>query len=34
MKDVYVTDHVPKPTKFSTLSQEEDFEYYNYMRSL
>ena len=34
MKDVYVTDHKPQPKKFSTLSSEEDQEYYNYVRSL
>ena len=34
MKDVYVTDHKPVAKKFSTLSEEEDEEYYNYVRSV
>lgn len=34
MADVYVTDHKPVPKKFSTLSEEEDQEYYEYVRGL
>ena len=34
LKDVYVTDHKPLVKKYSTLSDEEDMEYYNYTRSL
>jgi lipopolysaccharide biosynthesis glycosyltransferase len=34
LKDVYVTDHKPVAKKFSTLSDEEDAEYYAYVRSL
>jgi hypothetical protein len=34
MKDVYVTDHVPKTKKYFTNSEEEDIEFYNYMKSL
>ncbi len=34
MSDVYVTDHKPVEKKFSTLSDEEDEEYYNYVRNL
>ena len=34
MRDVYITDHKVKAAKFSTLSAQEDFEYYNYVRSL
>ena len=34
LEDVYVTDHTPKSKKFSTLSEEEDQEYFAYMRSL
>jgi len=34
MKDVYVTDHKAKAAKLTTLSEEEDLEYYNYIRNL
>ena len=34
MKDVYVTDHKPVAKKYSTLSEEEDMEYYEYVRGL
>ena len=34
LQDVYVTDHKPENKKFSTLSDQEDQEYYNYVRSL
>lgn len=34
LKDVYVTDHVAKARKFSTLSAQEDAEFYSYLRSL
>lgn len=34
LKDVYVTDHTPKVTKFSTLNEDEDIEYYNYVQSV
>ena len=34
LKDVYTTDHTPKQKKFSTTSEEEDLQYYNYMKSL
>lgn len=33
LKDVYVTDHTPTTKKFSTLSDEEDLEYFNIIRS-
>ena len=34
LKDVYVTDHTPTTKKFSTLSEQEDLEYYTIVRSL
>ena len=34
MSKVYVTDHKPAVKKFSTLSEEEDQEYFNYVQSL
>lgn len=34
LKDVYVTDHTPKVAKFSTLNEDEDIEYYNYVQSV
>ena len=34
LKDVYVTDHTPKVKKFTTLSADEDAEYYNYVRAV
>ena len=34
LKDVYVTDHKAKAKKFSTLSDEEDQEYFEYIRRL
>ena len=34
LKDVYVTDHKPTVKKFSTLNEEEDVEYYNYIRAV
>ena len=34
LKDVYVTDHVPTGKKFSTLNEEEDVEYFNYVRAV
>lgn len=34
MADVYVTDHKPVAKKFSTLSAEEDEQYFAYIRSL
>lgn len=34
MDEVYVTDHKPVAKKFSTLSEEEDQEYFNYVKSL
>ena len=34
MDEVYVTDHKPVTKKFSTLSEEEDQEYFNYIKSL
>jgi len=34
LKDVYVTDHKPVTKKFVTQSEEEDLEYYNYIKSL
>ena len=34
LSDVYVTDHKPAVKKFSTLSDEEDEEYFNYAQSL
>jgi len=34
MKDVYVTDHKHVAKKFVTLSDEEDMEYYRYVKSL
>lgn len=34
MRDVYVTDHVPKTKKYFTNSDEEDVQYFAYMKSL
>ena len=34
LKDVYVTDHKHKAAKLTTLSEEEDLEYYNYIKNL
>ena len=34
LKDVYVTDHKPVTKKFVTQSEEEDLEYYNYIKGL
>lgn len=34
LQDVYVTDHVARVKKFSTLSEEEDAEFYNYIRNV
>ena len=34
MKEVYVTDHKPVQKKYNTLSEEEDEQYYNYVKSL
>lgn len=34
LKDVFVTDHTPKVKQFLTTSEEEDQQYYNYMKSL
>lgn len=34
LKDVYVTDHVPKTKQLLTTSEEEDAQYYAYMKSL
>lgn len=34
LKDVYVTDHKPIAKRFSTLNEDEDNEYYNYVRSV
>lgn len=34
LKDVYTTDHTPRPKKFATTSEEEDMQYYNYIKSL
>ena len=34
MKDVYVTDHKHKAPQYSTLSEDEDVQYYNYVRSV
>lgn len=34
MKDVYVTDHKHKATKFNTLSEEEDEHFFAYMQEL
>jgi hypothetical protein len=34
MKNLYVTDHKPVAKKFSTLSDEEDAEYYSYVQQL
>lgn len=34
MRDVYVTDHKHQAAKFSTLSEEEDLEYYNYTKAV
>ena len=34
LKDIYVTDHVPKAKQFSTTSDEDDEQYYNYVKSL
>jgi len=34
LKEVYVTDHKPVAKKYNTLSEEEDQEYFNYVKSL
>ena len=34
LKDVYVTDHTPTVKKFSTLNEDEDVEYYNYVQAV
>lgn len=34
LKDVYITDHTPKPKQFITLNEEEDRKYYEYTKSL
>jgi predicted transcriptional regulator len=34
LKDVYVTDHVPKTKQLLTTNEEEDAQYYAYMKSL
>jgi len=34
MKDVYITDHVYKPKKLNTLSEEEDQHFYEYAQSI
>ena len=34
LKDVYITDHVAKTKQFMTTSEEEDEQYFNYMKSL
>lgn len=33
-KDVYVTDHTPKPKKYLTLNKNEDQDFFNYKKSL
>lgn len=32
--DLHITDHKPKVRQFSTLNEEEDAEYFNYVQSL
>lgn len=34
LKDVYTTDHVKKTKKFSTLSEDEDQQFFEYLRSV
>ena len=34
MKDVYTTDHVKKTKKFNTLSEDEDKQFYDYLKSI
>jgi len=34
MEDVYITDHVAKTKKFNTLSEEEDQQFYDYLKSV
>ena len=34
MKDIYVTDHKPVAKKYTTQSEDEDLQYYNYVKSL
>ena len=34
MKDIYVTDHKPVDKKYTTQSEDEDLQYYNYVKSL
>ena len=34
MKDVYVTDHEPKPRKYHTSNKKEDEDFYRYQKSL
>lgn len=34
LKDVVITDHVPKPRMFNTLNAEEDFHFFKYKKYL
>lgn len=34
LKDVFVTDHKPIEQKYLTLNQGEDYQYFNYIKSL
>lgn len=34
LKDVYVTDHTPKPKKYTTLNKKDDMAFFNYYKSL
>ena len=34
MKDLYMTDHVPKTKKYNTLNEEEDKQFYEHLKRL
>ena len=34
MKNVYMTDHVPKSKKYNTLSDEEDKQFYEHLQRI
>ena len=34
MKNVYMTDHVPKTKKYNTLNEEEDKQFYEHLKRI
>lgn len=34
MKNVYTTDHVPKPKKYNTLNDKEDKQFYEHLKRI